>query len=125
MLPAGVTVSTAGVIGGAALENGHFEVMVEAVDAIGLPASAALVMDFVEPSLPIDQLTSPFLLNGASLTGPQITYLNLMGNQSGAYDVGDFRAWLLDHPELPLSADLLARPYRRTIEIRGAGGGGS
>lgn len=124
-LPTGVSLSPSGIIGGAALETGHFEVRVEAVDAIGLPASADLVMDFIEPSIPIEQLTSPFLLNDLTLTAPQITYLNLAGNQSGAYDVGDFRAWLLDHPELPLSADLLAAPYRGTIEIRGADGGGS
>jgi hypothetical protein len=123
-LPAGVTLSTSGVIGGAALETGHFELEVEAVDAIGLPASAVLIMDFTDPSIPIDQLASPFLLNGPTLTGPQITFLNLMGNQSGAYDVGDFRAWVLDHPELPLSAAVIAAPYARTIEIRGSGGDG-
>jgi M6 family metalloprotease-like protein len=117
-LPRGTNLSRQGVLGGASLEPGRFVVEVEAVDAVGLPATGSITLDFVDPSIPIEQLASTFLLSGEPLTDDQINYLNYVGNRFGAYDIGDFRARVLAEPSLPLSADLGAPVLRRTLTLR-------
>jgi hypothetical protein len=37
-----------------------------------------------------------------------VAFLDRQGNADGAYDLGDFRAWVLANPSLPLSAELRA-----------------
>lgn len=132
-LPVGLRMSRTGTISGSALDTGSFQITVEAVDAVGLPATGTVVLDLLEPELSIEQLTSTFLLSGPELTDDQINFLNLQGNRVAPYDVGDFRAWVLDHPTLPFSAETGA-VHRRTVVIgstgnehsagSGSGGGG-
>ncbi|MEM7414671.1 MAG: M6 family metalloprotease domain-containing protein [Gemmatimonadota bacterium] len=116
-LPEGVTMSPQGRITGSALELGSFALTLEATDGLGLPGTGALTLDLTPPSIPIDQLTSTFLLSGPELTGAQINFLNLQGNGVAPYDIGDFRAWVLANPSLPLSAYFTAEPQLRTIVI--------
>lgn len=116
-LPVGVRLSREGLLSGAALETGVFDVTFEAVDAIGLPTSGSITLDFGRPSLSIEQLASPFLLSGPDLTDAQLTFLDRQGNTIAPYDIGDFRAWVLSDPTLPLSADTGARVHRRTIVV--------
>lgn len=116
-LPDGVTFDATGRFTGAALEDGEFPVTVTAVDGLGLTASAEIVLDFTRPELTIAELTSPFLLSGPLLTDTQRLYLDREGNNVGVYDLGDFRAWALADPSLPLSAAHAAEPVRRTITI--------
>jgi M6 family metalloprotease-like protein len=117
-MPIGTTLSRSGVISGASLETGRFGITVEAVDAIGLPANGAVLLDMVLPSIPLDRLTSTFLLSGPALTDHEINFLNLQGNGIAPYDIGDFRAWVLASPTLPLSADLTGAMHRRTVTLR-------
>ncbi|NIR36318.1 MAG: hypothetical protein GWO22_10025, partial [Actinobacteria bacterium] len=105
-LPTGVRLSRTGLLSGASLDLGRFDVTVQAVDASGLPASADIALDFLPPSLSIEQLVSPFLLSGPPLTDEEINFLNRQGNRVAPYDVGDFRAWVLADPTLPLSAEV-------------------
>lgn len=104
VLPAGLTLSEDGHVTGAALDLGTFPFSVEATDALGLTGTAGVTLDVLTPSLSIEQLGSRFLLTGPALDGVQATFLDRQGNRDGAYDLGDFRSWLLAHPELPLSA---------------------
>lgn len=93
---------------GVALETGTFGLEVEVRDAIGLTARGDLTVEVEAPELPVAQLGSPFLLTGPTLTVEQRRFLDEQGNRNGIYDLGDFRAWLLAHPGLPLSAAMRA-----------------
>ena len=116
-LPLGTRLSGDGVISGAALEMGSFQVGLEATDSRGLPASATLELDLTAPSLSIEQLTSTFLKTGADLTDAQITFLNFQGNRVAPYDIGDFRAWILANPRLPFAAEVGTDVHRETVTL--------
>lgn len=107
-LPTGVSLGFDGVVSGTSVELGAFPVTVEATDDDGLTATATLTLEVGPPSIPIEQLASPFLLSGPALSGAQADFLDQQGNVDGAYDLGDFRAWVLANPSLPLSAELAA-----------------
>lgn len=115
-LPDGVAFDASGRFTGASLQDGSFPVTISATDAVGLPAQADLVLDFVRPGFTIGELASPFLLEGPRLSEAQRSYLNRKGNNTGPYDLGDFRAWALADSSLPLSVapDAVAR---RTIVV--------
>jgi len=115
-LPEGVALSSSGQLTGAALDLGQFELTFEAVDAIGLPATGMITLDMVAPVIPIEQLASPLLLSGPPLTGPQVNFLVRQGNGVAPYEIGDFRAWVLAHPELPLSA-AFSSVHRETVVV--------
>lgn len=116
-LPEGLVLSRSGRITGASIDLGTFPVTLEAVDGIGLPAVGEVTLEVGRPSLPIEQLVSPFLLSGPALTSAQLAFLNRQGNGVAGYDIGDFRAWLQSDPTLPLSAYLEAADEPRTIVL--------
>jgi M6 family metalloprotease-like protein len=105
VLPDGLALSQEGRITGSSLEMGVFDVTLGAVDAIGLPASGAVAFEMAVPIIPIERLTQPLLLSGPMLRPAELEFLNFQGNGTGGYDIGDFRAWLLANPRLPLSAN--------------------
>jgi hypothetical protein len=105
VLPEGLAFTANGRVTGSALDLGAFSIDVEATDAMGLSALATLTLDVVAPTIPIGQLASPFLLRGPPLGAVEKAFLDHQGNGDGAYDLGDFRSWVLANPALPLSAD--------------------
>jgi hypothetical protein len=124
--PRGMRLDPVGLITGAALESGDFVLTVEARDGIGLTATADVTLRVEEPQVGVDALASDFLLAGPDLTSSQRRYLDLYGNDDGEYDLGDFRAWVLAHPDLPMSAParaLVADPITLTIRAPDQGGG--
>ena len=64
----------------------------------------------------LQMLVQQFLLVGEGLNSAQISLLNRQGNGIGAYDLGDFRAWVLGNPVLSLSANFSA-VHRETLVI--------
>jgi hypothetical protein len=104
VLPEGVAMDPFGHITGAALDLGAFPITVRATDARGLQATGQLVLDVAGPGIPVDQLASFFLGVGAPLNALQVSFLDRQGNQSGGYDLGDLRAWVLANPALPFTA---------------------
>jgi hypothetical protein len=117
-LPPGLALNGSGRITGAATEVGVFDLTLQAVDGIGLPATAPVSLNLVDPEIAIEALASPFLLTGVTLSAAQRTLLNVQGNGVGSYDIGDFRAWVLAHPSLPLSAGIQAVLVPTTVVIR-------
>ena len=115
--PLGLTLQPDGMIAGASLDMGLFGLVVEATDDIGLTATASLTLDVAPPSIAIGQLGSAFLLGGLPLDSVQALFLDRQGNVNGVYDLGDFRAWVLANPSLPLSADLSPAPERRVVTL--------
>jgi len=116
-LPVGLTLSSSGRMTGAPLDVGSYPVTVQASDALGLTATGTLTLDVGEPVLAVDALASTFLLGGPALTAIQEAFLDRQGNSSGAFDLGDFRAWVLAHPSLPLSAALRAASAPATVRV--------
>ncbi len=43
--------------------------------------------------------SAPPILEGAALTSEQTTYLDRLGNGNGGFDLGDFLAWVVKHPD--------------------------
>lgn len=126
VMPQGLTVNANGQVTGAALETGDFPVTLQARDAIGLSGEALITFRVTTPDLGLDLLASDFLSVGPALTGDQRRFLDRRGNNDGAYDLGDFRAWVLAHPGLPLSAmlqALVADPEIVQVPLGLAGGG--
>jgi len=119
-LPAGLTFDSLGQLSGSALKLGSFPVDVVARDALGLLAEATIVLEIGDPGIPLSGLASQFLGVGEALTSLQEEFLDNLGNRSGGYDLGDFRAWVLANPQLPLTAALsvLAPVERRTIVLQ-------
>jgi M6 family metalloprotease-like protein len=118
-LPEGMALDPIGRITGAAMERGTFPLLFHVRDGIGLEADLSLDLVVLDPEISIERLASPFLLSGASLDLSQKTYLDREGNRNGAYDLGDFRAFFLRNPDLPMSGDM-----RGIIELLVPLGGG-
>jgi M6 family metalloprotease-like protein len=128
-LPPGIQLSGVGRLSGAANSAGSFPVTVEATDGIGLTDQASLDFQVADPALPIEGLAERFLLSGPPLDPLQEAYVDHNGNGNGAYDLGDFRAWVLAHPNLPMSASIVASPRASIVAVpvapaSGAAGGG-
>ncbi|MBM4184710.1 MAG: hypothetical protein FJ207_10950 [Gemmatimonadetes bacterium] len=104
VLPLGLTLSGSGRLSGLPMDVGTFPIRLRATDAIGLTDSATVTLQVGDPPITIAELTSPFLLSGTNLDPVLATFLDRQGNRVGGFDVGDFRAWVLAHPSLPLSA---------------------
>jgi M6 family metalloprotease-like protein len=125
-LPRGVALDNGGTLRGAAMEVGNFPLTLEVWDAIGLTTRGDVTLVVAEPTFSTTQLASPFLLSGA-LDPIQTRFLDAQGNGNGAYDLGDFRSWVLAHPGLPLSAPLrtlIAHPRTVRIPLAAATGRG-
>jgi M6 family metalloprotease-like protein len=116
-LPLGVTFSASGLIAGASVDVGRFPLTVQAIDALGLPATGQVTLDFVLPAIPLERAATPFLLVGEPLTGAEMDFLDRQGNRGNSYDVGDFRAWALASPAAPLSFSATERVHRGTITL--------
>ena len=82
------------------METGAFPLQILAQDAIGLKARGTIVLDVGPPRLGASTLVAPFIESGVAPTPLQQWFLDRWGNANGAYDIGDFRAFLLAHPDL-------------------------
>ena len=107
--PVGVVIGTDGSITGASLDLGQYPLLLRASDALGLTATASVTLDIAAPSIAIERLGNVFFLGDQPLDPVQAAFLDRQGNDNGAYDLGDFRAWVLANPALPLSANLQPR----------------
>jgi M6 family metalloprotease-like protein len=116
-LPPGLHLSDVGRLNGAAIASGSFQVTVEATDGIGLTDQASIDLQVADPALPIEGLAERFLLSGPPLDYLQEAYVDHQGNGNGAYDLGDFRAWVLAHPDLPMSASIVASPRASIVAV--------
>ncbi|HKJ03004.1 MAG TPA: hypothetical protein VJ997_11135, partial [Longimicrobiales bacterium] len=117
VMPVGLRLDDGGELTGAALVTGTFPLVVLVQDGIGLTAQGNLTLAVSDPDIPLARLTSSFLLTGLQLTTAQVQFLDREGNGDGTYDLGDFRAWVLAHPDLPLTAEVEALVGPRTVVV--------
>ncbi len=107
-IPEGLNLEADGRLMGAATVTGTFPLQLKVKDSIGLTAEGTLALQVDAPVLTVAALASPFLLTGPTLTAEQQRFLDRQGNNDTHYDLGDFRAWVLANPGLPLSAQVRA-----------------
>jgi M6 family metalloprotease-like protein len=116
-IPDGLLLRADGRLAGVPMEAGTFELTLRARDAIGLEATAALTLEIAPPSVGTQALTAPFLGAGVGPTLSQRDYLDRNGNTNGVYDLGDFRAFLLDNPGLPPTAPVTLAPSSSRVVL--------
>jgi hypothetical protein len=98
VLPEVLILNGTGAIQGTPLERGEFPLTLRAVDGIGLQAYLPLTLNVRDPEIPVGALGSAFLLTGPPLNATTRLYLDNEGNKNNAYDLGDFRAYVLRNP---------------------------
>lgn len=120
-LPTGLVLDPAGALRGAPLATGRFPVVLRVRDAIGLEGTLALELDVGAPVLGLSLLAAPFLGSGTGPDALEAAFLDRVGNRNGAYDLGDLRAWVGAHPELPLTSEerALVRVLGGTVTLPG------
>jgi hypothetical protein len=127
-LPDGLILNSLGQLYGSALELGSFPVQLVAIDVLGLFAEGTITIEVGDPGISLSRLASQFLGVGEALSQSQIDFLDNVGNHSGDYDLGDFRAWVLANPSLPFTADLgiraLIGPRTILLDMPEVGPGG-
>ena len=104
-LPAGTSFSEGreGSVTGAPLVMGDFLIRVKATDAIGLTDSVGVDLTVGPPDVGLQVMAGPFLGVGPRNTALE-GFLDLLGDDDGTYDLGDFRAWVLGNPNHPVNA---------------------
>ena len=106
--PEGMGLDVTGRLSGSAKVTGTFPLQLRVRDALGLSTEGTVTLDVQKPVIPLPQLASPFLLTGTALTNDQKLFLDRQGNHDLNYDLGDFRAWVLANPDLPMTAAVRA-----------------
>jgi hypothetical protein len=107
-VPEGLSLDVTGRLTGSAQVTGSFPLRLRVRDALGLTTQGTVTLDVQTPVIAVAQLASPFLLTGPALTSEQRLFLDRQGNRDQSYDLGDFRAWVLANPGLPMTAGLRA-----------------
>jgi hypothetical protein len=99
-LPPGIALDSGGdelFVVGSVTGEGPYELVLSVRDALGNVSDAVTVTLSapVEWAVEVGSLLQRFLQTDAEpLTPGELSYLDQIGNQNGAYDVGDLRKWL-------------------------------
>ena len=115
-LPEGLDFDAGGErVHGFPLVMGEFQLAVQATDAIGLTDSVAIDLTVGPPLADLQTMAEPFLGVGTADVA-LANFLDYQGNRTGDYDLGDFRAWVLDNPDHP-AATFVASPAPTVIRL--------
>jgi len=92
-LPGGLTLSTAGAISGIPSATGSFSATTR-VTSGSQTADVTVALTVTAPTLATADVVSQILGTRQPLSADDLKYLDLLGNNSGGFDVGDFLAWV-------------------------------
>jgi hypothetical protein len=92
-LPGGLTLSVAGVISGIPATTGAFMATIRATSG-SQTADGTVALSVTAPALATADVVSQVLGTGTPLNVDDLKYLDLLGNNNGSFDVGDFLAWV-------------------------------
>jgi len=92
-LPDGLTLSTAGAISGIPSKTGGFTATAR-VTSGSQTADLTVSLTVTAPALITADVVSQILGTRQPLSADDLKYLDLLGNNSGGFDVGDFLAWV-------------------------------
>jgi M6 family metalloprotease-like protein len=108
-LPAGLALNSAsGAISGVPEEDGVFEIEYEAISG-ALSTTDTVTIIVTRPSLLLDNVVHHLLSPVQVLSADEERYLDIIGNQNGGFDIGDFRAYLQETGMVAAEAALLER----------------
>ncbi len=124
-LPDGLTLSTAGAIGGIPSKTGSFSATAR-VSSGSQTADVAVALTVTAPTLVTADVVSQILGTRSPLSADDLKYLDLLGNNSGGFDVGDFLAWVnatgAQAPEIAAAlASLTSMEPAVTSPVKGRG----
>ncbi len=95
-LPAGLVLSQGtGEVSGVPEEDGSFAVVVQAVSG-ALTQEDTVNLSITRPSLVLDDVVNHLISPVQTLSADELRFLDIIGNDNGGFDVGDFRAYLQD-----------------------------
>jgi hypothetical protein len=104
-MPVGLTLdSQTGGISGAAEEEGDFNIVFQAVSG-ALSSEDTVTIIITRPDLLQVDVVNHLLSPVSVLTADEENYLDIIGNQNGSFDIGDFRAYLQEIGEI--TADVI------------------
>jgi M6 family metalloprotease-like protein len=94
-LPVGLTLNPSGSVSGVPEEDGSFQLVVQAVSG-ALSREDTIPLSITRPVLSLDNVVNQLLSPVGTLTPEEQRFLDLIGNDNGNFDIGDFRAYLQD-----------------------------
>lgn len=109
-LPTGMGMTTGGVLIGIPSRDLAFSFVVRATsgtETLDLP----LRMVVGAPNLALTNVVNQLVEGGTYLTANELSYIDLVGNHNGSFDIGDFTAWL-DKTGVAVSAAVMRRAMR-------------
>jgi M6 family metalloprotease-like protein len=113
-MPQGLTLDApSGAITGVPEEDGEFQVVFQATSG-ALSDTNTVTIIITRPSLLLDNVVNHLLSPVAVLTADEERYLDIIGNNNGSFDVGDFRAFLQETGVL--AADVLSAGILEALE---------
>ncbi len=92
-LPDGLGLSTAGIVSGISSKVGSFSATAR-VTSGSQTATATIALTVTAPMLVTADVVSQILGTRQPLSPSDLKYLDLLGNNNGGFDVGDFLAWV-------------------------------
>ncbi len=92
-LPAGLLMSTGGIVSGLPEQTGEFSLGVE-VSSGSQTILDTLNLSVVAPALTVTDILLQLVGEGTPLSAQDIVYLDLLGNRNSWLDVGDFLGWV-------------------------------
>jgi M6 family metalloprotease-like protein len=111
-LPPGLTLlANAGVIAGVPTKDSTYTFTVQVTSGLQV-VSLPLRLVVTAPALALTDVVNQLLTPTGTLTAAQLKYLDLVGNNNGRFDVGDFVAWL-DKTGYAVSAATMLQVQRR------------
>jgi hypothetical protein len=85
--------SSSGLVSGIPAKTGSFSATVRATSG-SQTADGTLALTVTAPQLVTANVVSQILGTRSPLTADELKYLDLLGNNNGTFDVGDFLAWV-------------------------------
>ncbi len=92
-LPDGLSLNSSGLVSGIPAKTGSFTATVRATSG-SQTAEGTLALTVTAPQLVTANVVSQILGTRSPLTADELKYLDLLGNNNGSFDVGDFLAWV-------------------------------
>jgi len=91
--PPSLSLTTSGVLTGTPSHAGTFSLQARVTSA-SLQVTDTFTLITTTPTLSTPAVVAQILNGSGTLTAGELTYLDLLGNQNNAFDVGDFLAWV-------------------------------
>lgn len=104
-LPGGVALAASGVVVGTPTDTGTFSFDAQVLSG-SQRANQSFQLVVSAPALVTATVVEHLIGTTAPLSASDINYLDLIGNQNGRFDVGDFLAWVQSSAATPSPAEL-------------------